>query len=407
MKKEEVDLLVEQIRRIILNKPITADVETHSEELAELQEAILYMAQCLTESNTFLMHLRKGELDAQPPGRHNFLAGELKELHSALRHLTWQANQVASGDYNQSVNFLGDFSTSFNQMIQQLAERESQLKIQSKILGETVDFMKSVIDSLNDWIIVTARDTGKVIYVNHSAKEGFLSLETEHDVCDSLLCHITKHQYDSERYFWEYQCGKRKRVFHIHSYAIQWSGKLAYAHYIVDVTTEKAHQEQIEELAYLDELTGVHNRRFCLEKLERLTEVQEEFTFCMIDLDGLKYANDYFGHAAGDIYLETVAQQLLQNTRSTDIVCRIGGDEFAVLFPNCHLEIVLDKMARINQALTQTTEKFPMSISYGAIYVKQGEQQDPKTIMGRADENMYMMKNKRKALKRDKHSLQT
>ena len=141
MNKGDIDLLMEQIRALIFNKPITGNMKSTSEELADLQEAVSYLSDCLTESNEFLRHLRMGELDVKPPSRHNFLAGNLKELHSALRHLTWQANQVAHGDYSQSVSFLGDFSVSFNQMIGQLAERESQLKVQSELLTETLEMM--------------------------------------------------------------------------------------------------------------------------------------------------------------------------------------------------------------------------------------------------------------------------
>ena len=96
--KEEIDLLVEQLRTILLSKPLPRQPRVQSEELGTLQEAIFYLADCLAEANGFLHHLQAGALDATPPGRHNFLAGSLKELHAALRHLTWQANQVANGD---------------------------------------------------------------------------------------------------------------------------------------------------------------------------------------------------------------------------------------------------------------------------------------------------------------------
>ena len=74
MNKEDIDLLVEQIRQIILNKPIKEELKSESEELAELQEAVLYLSGLLSESNEFLKHLQAGELDAKPPGRHNLLA---------------------------------------------------------------------------------------------------------------------------------------------------------------------------------------------------------------------------------------------------------------------------------------------------------------------------------------------
>ena len=117
MPNQDIELLVEQLRTILLNKPLSKEKKVEAPELETLQEGIFYLADCLAEANAFLHHLQIGELDVMPPGRHNFLAGGLKELHSALKHLTWQANQVANGDYSQCVNFLGDFSTSFNQIL--------------------------------------------------------------------------------------------------------------------------------------------------------------------------------------------------------------------------------------------------------------------------------------------------
>ena len=136
MDNQDIDLLVQQLRTILLNKPLAKEPRVQSEELETLQDGIFYLADCLAEANGFLDQLRKGNLDTPSPGRHNFLAGSLKELHSALKHLTWQANQVANGDYSQSVDFLGDFSASFNRMIAQLAEAEGineQLKVSDQL----------------------------------------------------------------------------------------------------------------------------------------------------------------------------------------------------------------------------------------------------------------------------------
>lgn len=409
MNKEEIDRLVEQIRYIILNKPISEDLKSESEELADLQEAVFYLSNCLAEANEFLKHLQKGELDAKPPSRHNFLAGNLKELHSALKHLTWQANQVAHGDYSQSVNFLGDFSTSFNEMIRQLADRESQLTVQSTLLTETVGLMKSIMDGLKEWIIVTSQESGEIIYTNHSAQQFIRKSQESKERCaafQDLLDYITRYkQSNSENCVFEYKCDLRKKTFRIHSYAIHWSGKMAYVHFITDVTSEKAYQEQIEGLAYADELTGLYNRRFCLENLERLIDDGTEFTFCMVDLDGLKYANDNYGHAAGDTYLCTVAQEMLHTTRSTDMVCRIGGDEFAILFPHCKAHIVLRKMEEVDQALLTASQDFPMSVSYGVVHVDGKGAISPQLVMQQADAKMYILKNIKKAARISENGL--
>lgn len=403
MNKKDSAHLIEQIRNIILSKPITDDIKLHSKDDIDLQDALDYLSKCLLECNDFLNHLRLGDLDVQPPGKHNFLAGNLKELHAALRHLTWQSTQVANGDYNQKVSFLGDFSSSFNQLIQQLNERESQLKKQSNMLSQMLSFMESIMDGLNDWIIVTSKENGKIVYTNSSAKKKFYDAEGKsfQNIEYANFFNCIQHFYskNTEDTVFEYSCdcdSNNKQIFRVHSYTVQWNEQPAYAHYIVDATAEKAHQEQMKEMAYKDALTGLYNRRFCLEKLSQLIDSNIDFSFCMIDLDGLKYANDNFGHSAGDSYLIQVTNAISQITRSTDIVCRLGGDEISVLFLNCKESIIINKLEHLNYILAKQSSDFPMSVSYGVYYVAKDSNITPKEVMRYADEKMYTLKKRNK-----------
>lgn len=399
MNKEDIDLLVEQIRQIILNKPIKEELKSESEELAELQEAVLYLSGLLSESNEFLKHLQAGELDVKPPGRHNFLAGNLKELHSALKHLTWQANQIANGDYSQKVDFLGDFSASFNSMIHQLAEREAKLKHQSVVLSDMVELIKSIVDGLKDWIVVIDSESDEVIYTNQSANQLFYDMEIEKNTCGKkceLIEQLRKQSQDCKNSIFEYTCPKSMKILRVKSFGIKWNNKAACVHCIQDVTDECEYHEQVEEMAYTDELTGLYNRRYCMKQLERQLSQKNEFSFCMIDLDGLKYANDNYGHASGDRYLKTVADEMLKISRTTDIVCRIGGDEFAILFLNCASDIALKKMKQANLSIESLSEGFLMSISYGVIHIEAGMNILPETILMWADKKMYALKNIKK-----------
>ena len=399
MNKEDIDLLVEQIRQIILNKPIKEELKSESEELAELQEAVLYLSGLLSESNEFLKHLQAGELDAKPPGRHNLLAGNLKELHSALKHLTWQANQIANGDYSQKVDFLGDFSASFNSMIHQLAEREAKLKHQSVVLSDMVELIKSIVDGLKDWIVVIDSESDEVIYTNQSANQLFYDMEIEKYICGEkceLIEQLRQQSRDCKGSIFEYTCPRSMKILRVKSSGIKWNNKVACVHYIQDVTDEREYHEQVEEMAYTDELTGLYNRRYCMKQLERQLSQKNEFSFCMIDLDGLKYANDNFGHASGDRYLKTVADEMLKISRTTDIVCRIGGDEFAILFLNCASDIALKKMKQANLSIESLSEGFLMSISYGVIHIEAGMNILPETILMWADKKMYALKNIKK-----------
>lgn len=399
MNKEDIDLLVEQIRQIILNKPIKEELKSESEELAELQEAVLYLSGLLSESNEFLKHFQAGELDAKPPGRHNLLAGNLKELHSSLKHLTWQANQIANGDYSQKVDFLGDFSASFNSMIHQLAEREAKLKHQSVVLSDMVELIKSILDGLKDWIVVIDSESDEVIYTNQSANQLFYDMEIEKYICGEkceLIEQLRQQSRDCKGSIFEYTCPRSMKILRVKSSGIKWNNKVACVHYIQDVTDEREYHEQVEEMAYTDELTGLYNRRYCMKQLERQLSQKNEFSFCMIDLDGLKYANDNFGHASGDRYLKTVADEMLKISRTTDIVCRIGGDEFAILFLNCASDIALKKMKQVNLSIESLSEGFLMSISYGVIHIEAGMNILPETILMWADKKMYALKNIKK-----------
>lgn len=399
MNKEDIDLLVEQIRQIILNKPIKEELKSESEELAELQEAVLYLSGLLSESNEFLKHLQAGELDVKPPGRHNFLAGNLKELHSALKHLTWQANQIANGDYSQKVDFLGDFSASFNSMIHQLAEREAKLKHQSVELSDMVELIKSIVDGLKDWIVVIDSESDEIIYTNQSANQLFYDMEIEKNTCGKkceLIEQLRKQSQDCKNSIFEYTCPKSMKILRVKSFGIKWNNKAACVHCIQDVTDECEYHEQVEEMAYTDELTGLYNRRYCMKQLERQLSQKNEFSFCMIDLDGLKYANDNYGHASGDRYLKTVTDEMLKISRTTDIVCRIGGDEFAILFLNCASDIALKKMKQANLSIESLSEGFLMSISYGVIHIEAGMNISPETILKWADKKMYALKNTKK-----------
>jgi len=99
----------------------------------------------LQEIHEFIIPLSQGKLDElNLPQRTNFLGAPFKDLHARLRHLTWQAKQVASGDYSQHVDFTGDFSDAFNFMIESLDNHERELKSKITQLEEALSHIEKL-----------------------------------------------------------------------------------------------------------------------------------------------------------------------------------------------------------------------------------------------------------------------
>ena len=104
------------------------DVEKLPDNLKDLGSGIQYFTECVTETQDLAHALSRGDLNSRLPPRGNEIAAPLKSLHASLKHLSWQAEQIAFGDYSQRVDFMGDFSNAFNMMVKQLAERQKKLE---------------------------------------------------------------------------------------------------------------------------------------------------------------------------------------------------------------------------------------------------------------------------------------
>ncbi len=127
-----------------------------------------------------------------------------------------------------------------------------------------------------------------------------------------------------------------------------------------------------KELKYLslhDSLTGLYNRSYFDEEVQRLNMGRiTKVGVIVCDVDGLKLTNDALGHKAGDVLLKKTAQALKMNFRKEDVVTRIGGDEFAILLPNCDRVAVEKACNRLRESIEKINqEKFflPLSISIG------------------------------------------
>jgi diguanylate cyclase (GGDEF)-like protein len=154
--------------------------------------------------------------------------------------------------------------------------------------------------------------------------------------------------------------------------------------------------------AFTDELTGLYNRRGYVTRAATLLKVAEPKTIWQIffDVDELKIINDTYGHWAGDRALMEVAAVLRQAFRSTDIVARVGGDEFAVL-ATAPADAAPDSWtARWREPFVAlaTRKDLPLSVSVGLAQPDEHGQMTPEDLLTRADTTMYTAKRLRKKL---------
>ncbi|WP_311135940.1 PocR ligand-binding domain-containing protein [Acetobacterium malicum] len=149
-------------------------------------------------------------------------------------------------------------------------------------------------------------------------------------------------------------------------------------------------QEAIKHLSFHDHLTGLYNRRFYEEELTRLdTERNWPLTIVLGDVNGLKLINDSFGHRTGDRLLQKTAAALTRGCRADDIIARMGGDEFVVLFPQTDAVEAARLIKRIKKILAnERIEGLEISVSFGS-ETKTSAADDIQEVFRTAEDAMY------------------
>jgi diguanylate cyclase (GGDEF)-like protein/PAS domain S-box-containing protein len=160
-----------------------------------------------------------------------------------------------------------------------------------------------------------------------------------------------------------------------------------------DITESKQHIELVEYLSFYDSLTGLYNRNYFLNEIERLgTADSVPLSLIMGDVNGLKLANDTYGHAEGDKLLIAIGRILKDSCGADGIVARLGGDEFVVILPGRD-EKYAEKVCGIIKQACENSELKPIkpSISLG-IVARKNAQESLSKLLEIAEDRMYKNK---------------
>ena len=161
--------------------------------------------------------------------------------------------------------------------------------------------------------------------------------------------------------------------------------------------------DALVELSSRDALTGLANRRaFDLalaREIDRVARSGEPALLLALDIDHFKRVNDRYGHGAGDQVIKAVAMALLDSVRPMDLVARIGGEEFAIILPNCASafgETVAERVRRRVERMpvgVAPGQEISVSVSIGGAFAPQWVRSTPVLWVERADQQLYRAKN--------------
>jgi len=163
-----------------------------------------------------------------------------------------------------------------------------------------------------------------------------------------------------------------------------------------DISIRKVRENEILQKARYDELTNVANRKYFNEVTGKIIQIPESYPICylMADINGLKLTNDVFGHAKGDELIVKISSVLSSCCRNSDIVARVGGDEFAILFTNTDASLAASLVERINKKLDREGyDSVKPSVAMGyAVKKSIDDKIEFESIVKSADAMMYINK---------------
>jgi diguanylate cyclase (GGDEF)-like protein/PAS domain S-box-containing protein len=185
------------------------------------------------------------------------------------------------------------------------------------------------------------------------------------------------------------------------------SGKIIVTNGILrDIEDRKKIEEELKFFYTIDPLTGLYNRRMATEMIEKQINLSKRnrtfLSVCFIDINDLKTANDKYGHAEGDFLIKSVASILLECTRDSDYIFRMGGDEFVILLPgcdDCSNDIIWKRFENaVNLKNSEINKPYKISLSYGFTSMDHTKKINAEELISLSDKKMYEYKRRIKGL---------
>ncbi len=341
-------------------------------------------------------------------------------LRRSLRQLNGAARALQQGRWEHRVPEAGsrltrELATAFNALAAHLQSDHQTLRNRQDELLKGSRRLNTLLRGIGAVVWEANPTTGRFIYVSEEAElllghpvrewlgEDFITTHVhtgDQDILRGMLSHPGNAAGSFNLDFRATDCdGAAHWLRMFSSVEIREQGPTL-AGLLLDITDEKQAERHMAYLADHDSLTGLINRRHFQEKLQEHIAYSRRYgtsgALLFIDLDQFKYINDSYGHQTGDEYLRQVARHIKGCLRETDVIGRLGGDEFGIVLPN----VDADQANQASEALLRKLNGYefihegrrtPFKASIGiALFPPHGEQASD--LLAKADSAMYIAK---------------
>jgi diguanylate cyclase (GGDEF)-like protein/PAS domain S-box-containing protein len=292
----------------------------------------------------------------------------------------------------------------------------SMLKAAEKALRESEEKFVSIFQDVNDAIavtdlraMVTEVNNRTVILFGYSSREEIIGksafsfiVEKERNTAREVIEKTIRQGSQRQLYFTMVRKDGTEFQGEINVGIYQNSSgkRKGFITIIRDITERRRIEEEMKRYATMDALTDVYNRRSGLLLLKQQIQLAKrnntQLCVCYVDTDFLKAVNDIYGHAEGDDVLKTVSASLKDAVRKIDIVCRLGGDEFLLVLPQCTVQQAYAIWDRIEGKITVFNDKkskpYSISLSRGFAEYDPANDRSADQLIMIADKEMYTHK---------------
>jgi diguanylate cyclase (GGDEF)-like protein/PAS domain S-box-containing protein len=349
--------------------------------------------------------------DLHPDSEHDIVAKIFKKMNktgkfsdiTGINHLNKDGRLIPI-EINATTFKMGDKTYSLG-IFRNITERK---KAEERLLYEKNKFL-SILDTMQDGVYIVNQEYD-IEYINPVLKKEFGAVVGhkcyEYFHSRKKVCPMCKNNevFAGNVIRWEWFSTVNQKSYDIIDTPLKNpDGSISKLALCRDITLRKKMEEKLREAAVTDDLTGLFNRRGFItisdKHLNLAKRHKRRLSLLYLDLDNLKLINDELGHKEGDLALKDTANLLKESFRESDIVARIGGDEFAVLLTEMtdgadraivHLR---ENIERMND---RTDRAYPLSVSSGFAYYDPGTPVSIDKLISQADMAMYEEKKSRK-----------